>query len=78
MLHACLYLLPPSLLGLTAGYGSAPPDAQEPCFACLLTWPQLHTARLFSKRDHINTLAPLGADQLWGVLHNLGKVRKLQ
>lgn len=43
-----------------------------------LSWPGLRRGRtlpLFTKKDHVNTLAP-SADgtALWAVLHNLGQV----
>jgi len=34
---------------------------------------QLSASKLFTSKDHANTLAPFTADQLWVVLHNLGK-----
>lgn len=37
--------------------------------------PQVRTMPLFSLKDHPNTLAPLGPDNLLVVLHNLGTVR---
>lgn len=43
-----------------------------------LSYPSMEVARtlrLFSSRDHINTLAPLSDEDLWVVLHNLGEVR---
>ncbi len=30
--------------------------------------------RLFTRKQHVNTLAPLDDKSLWVVLHNLGKV----
>jgi hypothetical protein len=38
--------------------------------------PQVRTMPLFSLKDHPNTLAPLGPDNLLVVLHNLGTVRE--
>ena len=45
------------------------PATRPPCLLQLHRWP------LFTKRDHINTLAPLEPGFLWAVLHNLGEVR---
>lgn len=35
---------------------------------------QVRGMRLFTRKQHVNTLAPLDDKSLWVVLHNLGKV----
>lgn len=43
-----------------------------------LSFPGLRLLRrlaLFSRREHVNSVAPLAPGDLWVVLHNLGKVR---
>jgi hypothetical protein len=37
---------------------------------------QLHATKLFTLRQHVNTLAPLEPGSVWAVLHNLGQVKK--
>ena len=32
---------------------------------------------LFTRQQHVNTLAPLRLGELWAVLHNMGKVSGL-
>ena len=35
---------------------------------------QVRTMPLFTRLQHVNTLAPLRLGELWAVLHNMGKV----
>ena len=37
---------------------------------------QLRVLKLFTQKEHVNSVAPSGADSLWVILHNLGKVRQ--
>lgn len=42
-----------------------------------LTYPEMTVKReleLFTLREHVNTIAVVGQDTLWVVLHNLGQV----
>ncbi len=44
-------------------------DVLHACAPC-----QVRTIPLFTKKEHINTLAPLHHGEIWVMLHNLGNV----
>jgi hypothetical protein len=36
---------------------------------------QLRQLKLFTRKDHVNTLSPInGKEEMWAMLHNLGQV----
>ena len=37
---------------------------------------RVRSLRLFSLKEHLNSVAPLEPGVLWGILHNLGAVRR--
>lgn len=54
--------------------GRPPAAPPPPPTRCPLAWAQERELKLFTREEHVNTLAPTVDDRLWAVLHNMGQV----